>query len=400
MKKLLTIIVLFVVSVTTYGQFPQYQNTPLEDIDKGWASKPIDNVINGSLGIMLERFDQTWPTWMVGMVRDLMEQGLEKSVSEDDTQLTVIADSKNGYFSVGDAGTDGEYLSGCVWNRSNGHRLLAVCLGKPTDPCIEIVCFYDYDPAKKCLTPEPDILKGYRWHDRKEFSQIFCRLPRKGKDIEVDDWHAEDGPIKHIFTWDGMKPVYSKSEPLAYDEEPDYSVEVDFKGAAPNIKDFVKAMLDRPDIGESLSGLRDSWNLYLNGMKQMPGDELIVDVQNGYMGYVSKDDNERSVIECCYWNYADKKHKLMAFTNDLFMNGKAVYGQYSGIEFYEFSVDTRKMTPIEPFEVGIDYVSPNGDSVVTHALPRVGRTMVYTHHTKTGKIDKKFTWNGSKFVEE
>ena len=217
-KKLYVVLALLVASVAAFAQFPQYKTIPLEEIDSGWAAKPIGNVANGKLSTMLERFDQTWPTWMVGMVRDLMKKGQTKSVSSDETELTVIADTKNGYFSVGDAGTDGEYMSGCVWNRSNGHRLLAICLGSPTDPCIEMVCFYDYDPAKKILTPEPDILKGYRWHDRKEFSQIFCRLPRKGKNVEVDDWHCENGPLKHTFIWDGMKPVYSKSEPLKIDD--------------------------------------------------------------------------------------------------------------------------------------------------------------------------------------
>ena len=399
-KKFFSALVLLAVSLSAFAQFPQYKNTPLEDIDRGWASKPISGVTNGNLSTMLERFDQTWPTWMVGMVRDLMKKGQTKSVSSDETQLTVLADTKNGYFSVGDNGTDGEYLSGCMWNRSNGHRLLAVCLGKPTDPCIEIVCFYDYDPAKKTLTPEPDILKGYRWHDRKEYSQIFCRLPRKGKNVEVDDWSGNDGPVKHTFVWDGMKPVYSKTEPLATDEEPDYSVEVDFKGATPNIKDFVEAMLARPDMGEFFGGMRDSWALYRNGMKQIPGDELIVDVQNGYMGYVSKDDNERHVIEMCHWNYADKKRKLVAMTNNLFMNGKAACTEYSGIEFYEFNPETRKMVPAEMFEIGLDDIPSDGETVVTHALPRVGKTMIFTHHTKKGKVDKKFTWNGTKFAEQ
>ena len=45
----------------------------LEDIEKGWKAKTINNVANGSFGVMLERFDQTWPTWMVSSVRDAME---------------------------------------------------------------------------------------------------------------------------------------------------------------------------------------------------------------------------------------------------------------------------------------------------------------------------------------
>lgn len=193
-------------------------STSLEDIDAGWATKPISNVANGNFATMLERFYQTWPTWMVKAVRDTMKKGLTKQVLDKDTELTVNVDQKNGFVSVGDGGTDGEYMSACYWNRSNGHKLLAVLLGSPTDPCIEVLCTYDYDPAKKMLTPEPEILKGYRWHDRKAYSQIFCNLPWKGKEITVDDWSGDDGPVRHTFKWDGMKPVYSKSEPLKLDD--------------------------------------------------------------------------------------------------------------------------------------------------------------------------------------
>ena len=193
-------------------------STSIEDIDAGWATKPISNVANGSFDTMLERFDQMWPTWMVRAVRNTMKKGLAKQVLDKDTELTVTVDQKNGFVGVGDGGTDGEYMSACYWNRSNGHKLLAVLLGSPTDPCIEVLCTYDYDPAKKMLTPEPEILKGYRWHDRKAYSQIFCNLPRKGKEITVDDWSGDDGPVRHTFKWDGMKPVYSKSEPLKLDD--------------------------------------------------------------------------------------------------------------------------------------------------------------------------------------
>jgi hypothetical protein len=128
--------------------------TSLEDIAKRWAEKPINNVVNGSLGIMLERFDQTWPTWMGTAIRDAMEKGESKVVLDEETDLTVTIDSKNGYVEVGDAGTDGESMSACYWNRSNGHKLLAVHMSDPTDPFIELVCFYDYDPQKKALIPE------------------------------------------------------------------------------------------------------------------------------------------------------------------------------------------------------------------------------------------------------
>ena len=215
--KLFLISILLMTCTMMQAQDRQFESCPLTVVNEGWKTKTIDHVINGSLGIMLERFDQTWPTWMVGAVRDAMEKGLSKVVLDEETDLTVTVDSKNGYASVGDAGTDGEYMSACYWNRSNGHKLLAVLLGKPTDPCIEVLCTYDYDPAKKCLTPEPAILKGYRWGDKEESTQMFCRLPRVGKSVVVQEW-GQGGPLQHTFTWDGMKPVLSKTEPYEYED--------------------------------------------------------------------------------------------------------------------------------------------------------------------------------------
>ena len=45
--------------------------------------KTITNVINGSLGIMLESFNRTWPTWMGSAICETMEQGLAKRVPVD-----------------------------------------------------------------------------------------------------------------------------------------------------------------------------------------------------------------------------------------------------------------------------------------------------------------------------
>ena len=394
MRRISSIFLLFVTVLTAQAQ----KNTSLEDINKGWGAKTINNVINGSFGIMLERFDQTWPTWMVGAVRQTMEKGLAEEVLDEETELTVTVDTKNGFVSVGDAGTDGAYMSACYWNRPNGHKLLAVLLGKPTDPCIEVLCTYDYDPQKKTLIPEPSILKGYRWGDKGEFNQILCDLPRTGKNIKVEDWSGEEGPVVHTFTWDGTKPVYAKTEPLEYDDGL-ADIPVSFRGSQPNVKDFVAALL-ASNTGENMNGLREAWKFFKNGMKQMPGDDLIVDTQNGYVGYESKDDNSRQVIECCYWNYADKKHKLVAVSNDDYMNGKPIVGQFSGVEFYIYDNASRTMKVAYAQDLGALIDVPDGETVVSHALPRTGKTMTYTIHTAMGKIQKRLIWNGSKFIPE
>ena len=398
MRKLLLLTLVLMSVLTSVAQEKTFESTPLEVIEKGWGTKTIDNVINGSLGIMLERFDQTWPTWMGSTIRETMEKGLAKEVLDDETELTVTVDTKNGYAAIGDAGTDGAYMSLCYWNRSNGHKLFAVRLGKPTDPCLDFVCFYDYDAQKKTLTPEPDILKGYRWRDKKAFTQVFATLPKAGKNLLVDEW-GEDGPVQHTFIWNGMKPVYAKTEPLKFDDGLG-DIIVNYKGNGPNIKDFVTALLSREDVGESLNGMKLSWDLYRNGMKLMPGDEFIVDTQNGYVGFVSVgDEKERLIIECCYWNYADKKHKLVALTNDLYLNGKATNGQYTGIEFYIYDNALHTMKHVYAQDIGAVIDVPDGESVVCHSLPRQGKTMVYTIHTPSGKSEKRLTWNGSKFIQ-
>lgn len=373
----------------------------LEEIEKGWKTKTIDNVVNGSFGILLERFDQTWPTWMVGEVRDAMEKGLSKVVLEEETDLTVTVDSRNGFVSVSDGGTDGEYMSACYWNRSNGHKLLAVLLGKPTDPCIEVLCTYDYDPAKKCLTPEPAILKGYRWGDKKDYTQLFCKLPKQGKNVVVEEW-GEYGPLKHTFTWDGMKPVYSTTESLAYDGG-FADIVVKFKGRQPNIKDFVSARFsDDEDFGECLSDIASSWSLYLQGKPLVDGYSFIVDTANAFMCFDRKyTEQDRKQMEMCYWNCSDGIHKLVAENIEAYDKGRQVETECTGWQFFMYDVRTHRMKPVGGDELGFVIDFPQGnDHTVSIALPRQGKTAAITCHTPSGKITKRLTWNGSKFVKE
>lgn len=388
MKKYAFLFLLCLVGMTAHAQ------TSLEDIDKGWAKKPINNVVNGSLGIMLERFDQTWPTWMGTAIRGAMEKGESKVVLDEETNLTVTIDSKNGYVEVGDAGTDGESMSACYWNRSNGHKLLAVHMSDPTDPFIELVCFYDYDPQKKALIPEPDILAGFRkWTPENPYYYV---LPKQGKTLAIEEWTAE-GRRRHIFTWNGMKPVFSKTENVSDD---DFSLRVSYKGTQPNIKDFLTAYLSQEDMGESLADIAQNWELYRNGMKLMPGDSFIVDVQNGYIGYESVNDDGRKVIECCYWNYADKRHKLLAINDGYFRGEQAVMTESTGITFYKYDNATRKMNLTYEAELGLEISLPSGTTGVTYELPRKGKTMIVNCYTAAGKTPNRYTWNGSKFVKE
>lgn len=397
MKRAFLLGFVLVASMAIWAQEKEY--IPLEDIEQGWKTKTIDNVLNGSLGIMLERFDQTWPTWVVGTLRNTMEKGLDKEVLDEETGLTVTIDTKNGYAEVNDGGTDGEYMSACYWNRSNGHKLLAINMGKPTDPFIDFACFYDYDPQTKTLTPEPDILEGYRWSDREPNTQIFCKLPKQGKEVIVEEW-TEDGPVHHVFAWDGMKPSFVGTEPYEYEWE---KIPVKFEGEKPTIKDFLTALLSQDEVGEGFAGMMDAWEFYRNGMKLMPGDDLIVDTQNGYIGYESiEDETDRLVNECCMWNFTDPNRILVALSHSYFRNGKAIMGQYSGVQFYIFDKNTNIMTFAYAVDLGAEMDDiPEDAKGVAYALPRTGKSIVYTiYFEDKEKMEKRITWNGSKFVKE
>ena len=392
MKKITLWVVTLLISLSATAQ----NSYSIDEIEKGWKTKTIGNVINGSLGIMLERFDQTWPTWMVRVARETMKKGLAKEVIDDETSLTVINDAKNGYVEVNDAGTDGEYMSACVWNRKNGHRLFAIRMGKPTEPFIEFVCFYDYDPEKKTLTPEPQILAGFKqW--TYECPLIYV-LPMVGKNLIIEEF-GDQGHLRHTFTWDGMKPVFSKTEDIVdYDSMTAGSV-VFFRGKQPSIIDFVNDRLNGDDIGESLGLFRNMWKLYRQGKPLPKGNTLVVDVKNGYVSLESKhDDHAYTRQEFCLWNYADGKHKLIAYNNDYFYKGKPIAGQYTGLDFYTYDNTTHRIKFAYAPDLGVEIDAPNNNEGVAHSLPRTGKTIVFDVYTSSGKIQKFLTWNGSRFV--
>jgi hypothetical protein len=182
----------------------------IQTIEEGWANKVITNVPSGRLGAMLQRFNETWPTSSVGEAC----QAIKKGYSNQDPEVgrIVINDAKNGYIRIydEDAGSDNQYMSACVWNRANGHRLLAIVIGQPVVPDKEIICFYDYDPQKHQLTPESTILSG--WEPRFK-SYVSYRLPRVGKELLIVEQHGYDELCTHHFKWNGIRPVFDFTDP-------------------------------------------------------------------------------------------------------------------------------------------------------------------------------------------
>lgn len=186
------------------------QGVSIQSIKTGWKSKVITDVPTGGLGIMLERFDQTWPTSVGADVCQVMMTGMDEQVLDRTTNYKVTIDSKNGYAETSDEGSDRQYMQACVWQRSNGHRLFAVVIGQPVNPEIEIICFYDYDPQKRQLTPEPKAIGD--WMDVTASGNYSFKLPRVGKELRIFDSRNQ---LMHHFKWNGMRPVFERTEQMA-----------------------------------------------------------------------------------------------------------------------------------------------------------------------------------------
>lgn len=192
---------------TAAGQDVYSGSTSLVDINSEWESVTLSGAGDGSLTAMLECFNKKWPTWMVTSALKTMKKGLRLERYGEGLP-TVFYQPQNGWVDVAASPMGSEFMHVCYWKRSNGHRLLAIYLGKPVDPSLHFVCFYDYSPQKHTLTPEPQIIDGYR---TTEDTKYYYDLPREGKDLMISEFGPR-GHVRHTFKWDGMKPVYAKSE--------------------------------------------------------------------------------------------------------------------------------------------------------------------------------------------
>lgn len=198
-----------IASTACVGQNVYEGSTPLTVINQEWGQTTLGGAFDGSLIGMLDCFNKKWPTWMVEHAIKTMKKG-QRLERYGEGLPTVFYDSKNGWVDVAASPMGTEFMKVCYWRRSNGHRLLGIYFGKPVDPTIHFVCFYDYNPQNKTLTPEPHIIDGY--HSTAD-TKFYYELPQQGKDFIILEYGPK-GDFRHLFKWDGMKPVYSTTEKM------------------------------------------------------------------------------------------------------------------------------------------------------------------------------------------
>ena len=210
MKKMVMVAMMALMSfATAVGQDIYSNSTSMVNINSEWEHVTLSGVTDGSLIAMLDCFNKKWPTWMVTYALKTMRKGqhLERF---GEGLPTVFYEPQNGWVDVAAQPMGTEFMHVCYWKRTNGHRLLAIYLGKPIDPSIHFVCFYNYDAKRHILTPEPQIIDGFR---TTEDTKYYYDLPEEGKELKITE-SGPKGHFIHTFKWDGMKPVLSHSEKI------------------------------------------------------------------------------------------------------------------------------------------------------------------------------------------
>ena len=175
-------------------------------------------------------------------------------------------------------------------------------------------------------------------------------------------------------------------------------IRVNYKGAKPTITDFVTAYLSQEDDEEMISGIREDWESHQQGKALSNGSSFTVDVKNGFVRYDRRyTGNTYSYTELCFWNCKDNSHKLLGINRGCLEKGKPVTAQFTGLKFYTYDNQTKRMSQTLNSELG---ASVDVRPVVTYALPQAGKDIMATIHAQQGEVQILMKWNGAKFEQE
>ena len=182
------------------------------------------------------------------------------------------------------------------------------------------------------------------------------------------------------------------------------AIRVNYKGASPTISDLAWAYLSADNseddeegyFDESFNAVKQAWIQHREGLPLDEEDKLTIDEKNGYVLYEWTSEENKLKIEMCYWNEADRMHKLFAYNVASFIDGRCEAGQYDGLDFYRYDNAKKIMTYCEDRR-GTEAVYKY-DVRQSYNLPRKGKDITVTLWYDSGKKVKTLKWNGKKFT--
>ncbi len=129
----------------------------------------------------------------------------------NEENYSVDVQKSNGYIKCMGMFQVSHDVTGCYWNRSNGHKLVAFWMekGHESDPSLgdHLLVFYDYDPATDKMNPEPALSEAVD-NAMAQYDDYSVVLPDKGKDIElvgymIDYENDSAENTYYIYRWNG-----------------------------------------------------------------------------------------------------------------------------------------------------------------------------------------------------
>lgn len=182
-------------------------------------------------------------------------------------------------------------------------------------------------------------------------------------------------------------------------------IKVNYQGEKPTISDFAWAYLSYDDgeddeegyADESFNAIKQAWIRHRQGRPQEENVTLNIDNKNGFVLYENRRGSELLRIEMCYWNEADKQHKLFAYNVSCFSNGEYAPGQFDGLTFYRYDNASKEM--VWWGDTGFDAVVGTEDGAsISYDLPRTGKDITVTYWYDLSKEQKTLKWNGRRFA--
>ena len=197
-----------------------YEGGAIANIRKGWRYRSIELIPRDYPTPGIEQFTLTFcmeSKQIEFPPNHALQHYLVGPENLDEDNFRVNCQPKSGYIRC-DALTQFDlYTEACYWKRNNGHSLFGVFMVEEYEipsKNDQMVFFYDYDPAKKTMTPEPTITDMIEQR-MQDFDKYTAHMPEKGKDIRISAYNCyyeEDSVEETEFTlkWDGNSFKWAK----------------------------------------------------------------------------------------------------------------------------------------------------------------------------------------------
>lgn len=187
-----------------------------------------------------------------------------------------------------------------------------------------------------------------------------------------------------------------KFEYPVHGENDTVRIAVSFKGKQPVITDYANAYLESRKDSAFFAEVKEEWDRHLQQAPLSPNVSIVEDVKHGYIHYekIRPEEQDTLIFEMCFWNCADKKHRMVAANSVIKMEGDYGWDWFVGCEFFLYDKTTHDMREIWPEDIGALY---DGDGLSVFFLPRKGKNIKVSAAGGGERWDDVLKWDGYQF---